>query len=167
MPRNADFNGAKQDGFGLYQVTQHDGERWSAARAYVDPLEGKPNLNDRTGALIEKIIVGDGRATGGGIRRFGKRREVLRAKAGVILSAGAFGSPQIMMLSGLGPGGHLQENGIETLRDKAAVGADLQDHFDYLVGYDLDDLSLFGGSLRGTFAVAKAFFEHGCIVPGC
>lgn len=159
LPRNDDFNGAKQEGFGLYQVTQHNGERWSAARAFVDPLEGNPNLSVRTGALVEKIVIEDGRATGVAVR-FGNKREVIRAKAGVILSAGAFGSPQIMMLSGIGPGAHLQEHGIETLVDKAAVGADLQDHCDYLVGYDLDDLSLFGGSLRGTLAVAKAFVEH-------
>ncbi len=159
LPRNNDFNGAKQEGFGLYQVTQHNGERWSAARAFIDPLKGNPNLEVRTNALVEKIIIEDGRATGVAVR-FGQRREVLCAKAGVILSAGAFGSPQIMMLSGIGPGAHLQEHGVETLVDKAAVGADLQDHCDYLVGYDLNDLSLFGGSLRGMFAVAKAFVEH-------
>ena len=79
-------------------------------------------MSVRTGALVEKIIIEDGRATGVAVR-FGNTREVLRAKGGVILSAGAFGSPQILMLSGIGPGAHLQEKGIETLVDKAAVGA--------------------------------------------
>lgn len=159
LPLNDDFNGARQDGFGSYQVTQYRGERWSAARAFIDPLAGKPNLSVRTGALVERIVIEQGRAVGVAVR-FGDRREVIRAGGGVVLSAGAFGSPQILMLSGIGPGAHLQELGIETLLDKAAVGADLQDHCDYLVGYELNDLSLFGGSLRGLMKVAASFLEH-------
>lgn len=159
LPLNDDFNGAKQEGFGLYQVTQYNGERWSAARAFIDPLAGKPNLSVRTGALVEKIVIEQGRATGVAVR-FGSKREVIKAKGGVVLSAGAFGSPQILMLSGIGPGAHLQEHEIEVQLDKSAVGADLQDHCDYLVGYELDDLSLFGGSLRGLMKVAAAFVEH-------
>lgn len=159
IPRNDDFNGPRQEGFGLYQVTQHNGERWSAARAFLDPLAGKPNLSVRTGALVEKIEIEQGRATGVRIRTKG-RSELLRARGGVVLSAGAFGSPQILMLSGIGGGAQLQEHGIAAHCDKPAVGADLQDHCDYLVGYDLDDLTLFGGSLRGVWQVAKSFFEH-------
>jgi choline dehydrogenase-like flavoprotein len=159
LPLNDDFNGSHQEGFGLYQVTQHKGERWSAARAFIDPLAGKPNLSLRTDALVERIVIEEGRAVGVAIRQ-GNRREVLRASCGVMLSAGAFGSPQILMLSGIGPGAHLQEHGIAPLIDRPAVGADLQDHCDYLVGYDLDDLSLFGGSLRGTLKLARAFIEH-------
>lgn len=159
LPLNADFNGPRQEGFGIYQVTQHQGERWSAARAFIDPLAGKPNLSVRTGALVERIVIEDGRATGVAVR-FGRGREVLRAKGGVILSAGAFGSPQILMLSGVGPGAHLQEQGIATAVNRPAVGADLQDHCDYLVGYELDDTSLFGGTLKGTLHFVRAFFEH-------
>lgn len=159
FPRNDDFNGQRQDGFGLYQVTQYKGERWSAARAFIDPLAGKPNLSVRTGALVERIVIEDGRATGVQVR-FGDRRETIRASGGVVLSAGAFGSPQIMMLSGIGSGAHLQDHGIDVLIDKPAVGADLQDHCDYLVGYELNDLSLFGGSLRGLMKVAASFIEH-------
>src|SRR3546814_11472062 len=81
-----------QEGFGLYQVTQKAGERWSAARAYVEPLRGRANLDIRTGALVEKILIEDGRATGVVIRRGGKR-ETLRAAGGVILSAGAVNRP--------------------------------------------------------------------------
>jgi len=159
FPLNEDFNGPRQDGFGLYQVTQYNGERWSAARAFIDPLAGKPNLSVRTDALVERIVIENGRASGVVIRR-GNHREILRARGGVVLSAGAFGSPQILMLSGIGPGDHLQEHGIATLHDKAAVGADLQDHCDYLVGYDLDDMSLFGGSARGLLHMARALLEH-------
>jgi choline dehydrogenase-like flavoprotein len=159
IPHNDDFNGPRQEGFGLYQVTQRGGERWSAARAFVEPLAGKRNVHVETGALVEKIVIENGRATGVQIRR-GGQSEVLRARGGVILSAGAFGSPQVMMLSGVGPGAHLTEMGIDVVRDCEAVGADLQDHCDFLAGYELDDLTLFGGSLRGIWQVAKSFFEH-------
>ncbi|MEQ1498629.1 MAG: GMC family oxidoreductase N-terminal domain-containing protein [Novosphingobium sp.] len=159
MPLNDDFNGAQQDGFGLYQVTQHNGERWSAARAFIDPLAGKPNLSVRTGATVEKIVIENGRATGVAVR-IGNRQAVIKASGGVVLSAGALGSPQILMLSGIGPAAHLRDHGIGVQIDKPAVGADLQDHCDFLVGYDLDDLSLFGGSLRGLMKVASAFIEH-------
>ena len=163
LPRNDDFNGPRQEGFGLYQVTQKNGERWSAARAFLDPLKGKANLDVRTDALVEKIVIEDGRAVGVQIVRGGqggRGRETLRASGGVVLSAGAFGSPQVLMLSGIGDGAHLGEHGIAATLDKPAVGADLQDHCDYLVGYDLDDPSLFGGSLKGLFRVALAMIEH-------
>ena len=159
LPRNDDFNGAKQEGFGRYQVTQFKGERWSAARAFIDPLAGRSNLTIKTGALVEKIVIEHGRATGVNIR-IGDTRETLRARGGVVLSAGAFGSPQILMLSGIGPAAELHRHGIAVIADKPAVGADLQDHCDYLVGYELDDLSLFGGTLKGMWQLAKAFVEH-------
>ena len=159
IPRNDDFNGPRQEGMGLFQVTQKDGQRWSAARAFLDPLVGEANLTVLTGALVEKIVIEAGRATGVAIQR-GGRSEVVCAKGGVVLSAGAFGSPQILMLSGIGPAAHLAEHGIPVVRDASGVGADLQDHCDYLVGYDLDDPTLFGASLRGMWAMVKGFVEH-------
>lgn len=159
IPRNDDFNGPQQEGFGIFDVTQQNGERWSSARAFLDPLEGNHNLDIRTDALVERIVVEDGRATGVVIRR-GRKSETLHAAGGVVLSGGAFGSPQVLMLSGIGPSEELQRHGIEIVRDKAAVGADLQDHCDYIVGYELDDLDLFGRSLPGMWRVAKAFVEH-------
>ena len=159
LPLNDDFNGPRQEGFGLYQVTQHKGERWSAARAFVEPVESRRNFTRRTDALVERIVIENGRATGVTIRT-AAGTETLRARGGVVLSAGAFGSPQILMLSGVGPGAELGRHDIDVILDKPAVGADLQDHCDYLVGYELDDLSLFGGSLRGVFQLAKAFAEH-------
>ncbi|HSM54186.1 MAG TPA: GMC family oxidoreductase N-terminal domain-containing protein [Erythrobacter sp.] len=159
LPRNADFNGERQEGFGLYQVTQKDGERWSAARAYVEPLRGKPNLDIRTGSMVEKLVIEEGRVTGVAIKRGGKR-EVVKARRGVILSAGAFNSPQILMLSGIGPGEHLQQNGIEVLLDKPAVGSDLQDHIDYVSGWATQSTEPFGNSLAGTWRMIKAIIEH-------
>ncbi|MEE1876668.1 GMC family oxidoreductase [Altererythrobacter litoralis] len=159
LPRNADFNGERQEGFGLYQVTQKDGERWSAARAYVEPLRGKPNLDIRTGSMVEKLVIEEGRVTGVAIKRGGKR-EVVKARRGVILSAGAFNSPQILMLSGIGPGEHLQQNGIEVLLDKPAVGSDLQDHIDYVSGWATQSTEPFGNSLAGTWRMIMAIIEH-------
>ncbi|MBB6426128.1 GMC family oxidoreductase [Sphingopyxis sp. JAI128] len=159
LPRTADFNGAQQEGFGLYQVTQKAGERWSAARAYVEPLREHGNFAVRTGALVEKIVVTDGRAAGVVIRR-GRARETLRARGGVILSAGAFGSPQILMLSGIGPGAHLRDKGIDIVADRAAVGDDLQDHIDYVSSWETRSADPFGDSAGGTWRMLKAIFEH-------
>jgi choline dehydrogenase-like flavoprotein len=159
LPRTADFNGAQQEGFGLYQVTQKAGERWSAARAYVEPLRAHGNFAVRTGALVEKILIEDGRATGVVIRR-GNSRETLRARGGVILSAGAFNSPQILMLSGIGPGAHLKDKGIEVTLDREGVGANLQDHIDYVSSWETRSTEPFGDSLGGTWRMVKAIFEH-------
>lgn len=159
LPLNGDFNGAKQDGFGLYQVTQKGGERWSSARAYVEPLRGKDNIDIRTGALVEKLVIEHGCVTGVAIRR-GSKRETVRARHGVILSAGAFNSPQILMLSGIGPGEHLKQHGIEVTLDKPAVGSDLQDHIDYVSSWQVQSTDTLGNSLAGTWRMVKAIIEH-------
>ncbi|KTE02461.1 glucose-methanol-choline oxidoreductase [Sphingopyxis sp. H038] len=159
LPRTADFNGPSNEGFGLYQVTQKAGERWSAARAYVEPLRAHGNFAVRTGALVEKILIEEGRATGVVIRR-GGNRETLRARGGVILSAGAFNSPQILMLSGIGPGAHLKDKGIEVTLDREGVGANLQDHIDYVSSWETRSTEPFGDSAGGTWRMVKAIFEH-------
>src|SRR3546814_1539301 len=93
---------------------------------YTTLFRSHGNFAVRTGALVEKILIEEGRATGVVIRR-GKNRETLRARGGVVLSAGAFGSPQILMLSGIGPGAHLNDMGLEVVLDREGVGANLQD----------------------------------------
>jgi len=159
LPRNSDFNGASQDGFGLYQVTQKGGERWTAARAYVEPARDRMEII--TGALTEKILVENGRATGVVIAQGWGRKRTVRARGAVVLSAGAFGSPQILQLSGIGTAAHLQSLGIDVVHDKAAVGADLQDHIDYVSSFETTSKEdFFGDSLSGTVRMAKAFFEH-------
>lgn len=127
-PRNDDFNGAKQDGFGLYQVTQRGGARCSTAVGYLRPARGRPNLHVRTGALVERVLIESGRAVGVQLR---KGRSSERIHAGqVLLAAGAINTPQLLMLSGIGPADHLREHGIEVQRDHPGVGANLQDHLD-------------------------------------
>jgi len=159
LPRNPDFNGARQDGFGLYQTTQKAGERWSAARAYVEPARQRPNLDIRTDSLVAKILVEDGRATGVVLRR--RTGDVtLRARRAVILSAGAFGSPQILHLSGIGPAAHLKAHGVEVVRDVPEVGNNLQDHIDYVAGFATQSTDSFGDSWEGTRRFASAVLEH-------
>lgn len=159
LPRNADFNGASQDGFGLYQVTQKGGERWTSARAYVEPARDRMEVI--TGALTEKIIIENGRATGVVIRQRRGKKRTIKARGAVILSAGAFGSPQILQLSGIGPAAHLKTVGIDVIQDKAAVGEDLQDHIDYVSSFETQSKDdFFGDSLAGTFQMIKAIIEH-------
>jgi choline dehydrogenase-like flavoprotein len=127
--RNADFNGAQQSGFGLYQVTQRDGRRCSAATAYLKPARDRPNLHVRTHALMERVVVEHGRAVGVQLRHGRQGSE--RIEAGeVILAAGAINTPQLLMLSGLGPADHLREHGIQVITDLPDIGANLQDHLD-------------------------------------
>ena len=159
LPRNADFNAGKQEGFGLYQVTQKDGERWSAARAYVEPKRGSKNLDVRIGVTVQKLEIEDGRVTGVTYSA-GKRTRTVRARGGVVLSAGAFNSPQILMLSGLGPGAHLKEHGVDVVVDKPAVGSDLQDHIDYVSSWQTESKDFIGSSLAGNVRMAKAIIEH-------
>jgi choline dehydrogenase len=122
---NDDFNGAQQEGVGFYQVTQRDGVRCSVADAY---LAGKPeNLTVRTNALATGLVIEGGRAAGVTYRCQGKD-ETARAAAEVILAAGAIATPQLLMLSGIGPADHLREHGIYVIADVPAVGANLMDH---------------------------------------
>ncbi|MGY1690461.1 GMC family oxidoreductase [Geodermatophilus sp. SYSU D01105] len=126
-PRNDDFNGATQEGAGLYQLTQRRGRRWSAADAYLHPAAGRPNLTVRTGALTTRVLVSGGRATGVEYRS-GGRTHTAHAAAEVVLAGGAVNSPQLLMLSGIGPGAHLREVGVDVVHDLPGVGAGLQDH---------------------------------------
>ncbi|RBY91011.1 GMC family oxidoreductase [Blastococcus sp. TF02A-30] len=126
-PRNPDFNGATQEGVGQYQVTQKRGRRWSSADAYLHPAEGRPNLTVRTGALTTRVLVSGGRATGVEYR-CGGQLHTARATSEVVLSGGAVNSPQLLMLSGIGPADHLREVGVDVLHDLPGVGAGLQDH---------------------------------------
>jgi choline dehydrogenase-like flavoprotein len=148
LPANADFNGSVQEGAGFYQVTQKDGERWSAARAYLHPAMQRPNLVVMTETLALRVAFEGRRATGLEVRR-GGRRETLRATREVLLCAGAFQSPQLLMCSGVGPEAHLREHGIGVVCDSPDVGANLQDHLDYVAGRRVASTDLLGVSAAG------------------
>ncbi|MFO1114227.1 MAG: FAD-dependent oxidoreductase [Beijerinckiaceae bacterium] len=151
VPANADFNGATQEGVGYYQLTTRNGLRTSAAKAYLKPARGRRNLEIVTDAQATSIIVEQGRARGISYRRAGEDREI-RARRGVVLSAGALQSPQLLMLSGIGPADHLHAHGVAVLHDRREVGRNLQDHLQFRLIYRCtrpittnDDLrSLFG-----------------------
>ncbi len=128
-PRNDDFNGPVQEGFGFYQVTQRDGVRCSAAAAYLAPARGRANLEVVTGALVSRIVLAGHRAVAVEYR-LGGRLHRAQAASEVLLSAGAVNSPQLLMLSGIGPADMLRRHGIPVAADLPGVGANLQDHLD-------------------------------------
>jgi choline dehydrogenase len=127
LERNEDFNGAAQDGVGAYQVTQRDGKRCSTAVAFLHPAMERPNLHVETGLQVHRILFEGTRAVGIAGWRGGAALE-LRAEREVVLSAGAYNSPQLLMLSGVGPAEHLTMRLIDVLVDLPEVGQNLQDH---------------------------------------
>ncbi|MCA8024594.1 MULTISPECIES: GMC family oxidoreductase [Burkholderia cepacia complex] len=149
LPVTDDFNGAEQEGVGIYQVTQKNGERWSAARAYLFPhMKTRGNLTVETGAQVRRIVFDGKRAVGVEVTR-GGNVETVWAKKEVILSAGAFQSPQLLMLSGVGPKDELERHGIEVVADLPGVGENLQDHPDFVLSYKTNSLDALGVSVRG------------------
>jgi len=134
IPRNDDFNGPTQEGAGYFQATMRNGRRWSTARAYLKPARKRSNLTVATEALTQRILFEGNAAVGVEYRHQG-RLVTARARGEVILAAGAFGSPQLLQLSGLGPADLLRQHGIPVLRDMAGVGADLQDHLQARILY--------------------------------
>jgi choline dehydrogenase len=131
LPANDDFNGAEQEGVGFYQVTQRAGRRWSTADGYLRPALERDNLEVETGALVTGVVIEAGRAVG---VRVGDRE--VRARREVVLAGGAINTPQLLMLSGIGPAGELRSHGIDVVLDAPRVGRGLQDHPWCLVTYE-------------------------------
>ncbi|WP_250494327.1 GMC family oxidoreductase N-terminal domain-containing protein [Caballeronia sp. GAWG1-1] len=153
---NDDFNGAEQEGAGLYQVTQWNGERWNAARAYLhrgdkrDPSlnGGRPNLAVLTDAQALRLVFKGKRASGIHVVRAGVE-QTLRARREIVLACGAFNSPQLLMTSGIGPAQHLRSVGIDVIHDLPGVGENLQDHLDVIVNKQVRSTDLYGYSAGG------------------
>lgn len=137
LPFNPDFNSGSQAGCGPYQVTNRTGRRSSAANCYLHPVEHRANLKVLTDAQVARVVTENGRARGVVIAGPGGDEQMVSARREVILTAGAIGSPQILMLSGIGPAAHLQDVGIEPKRDLPGVGENLQDHLDIFMVYQL------------------------------
>ncbi len=149
LPLRDDFNGEAQEGCGIYQVTQKKGERCSAARAYLHPHIGRrKNLRVECGARARRILFEGRRAVGVEYEQSGVVRR-LRARREVIVSAGALQSPQILMLSGVGPAQEARRLGIDIVHDLPGVGRNLQDHPDFVFGYTAHSRDLVGISLGG------------------
>ena len=154
VPETDDFNGASQEGVGYYQLTTRNGLRMSSAKAYLKPARKRANLRIVTEAHATRVVFEGKRAVGVKYRQHGQDRE-LRARRGVILAAGALQSPQLLMLSGIGPAAHLREHGITMLLDRDAVGGNLQDHLQFRLIYKCakpittnDELNSLWGRLR-------------------
>jgi choline dehydrogenase len=128
LPVVEDFNGAEREGIGLVQANIDDGRRHSVVDGYLQPALGRPNLTVRTGTLVTSIVIDGDRATAVQCTTPEGRPQRVAARRAVVLAAGALRTPQLLMLSGIGPAGHLREHGLEVIRDQPAVGAGLQDH---------------------------------------
>ena len=134
-----DFNGFQQEGFGPYQLTIKDGQRWSAARAYLHPVLSRPNLTCLTGARTTRILVEGGRAVGVEVLEAkAKQTRVIRAEAEVLLCAGAVQSPHILQLSGIGDPEDLAALGVPVTHALKGVGANLQDHLDVCLSWEVN-----------------------------
>ena len=128
-PVTSDVNGFQQEGFGRMDSTVHNGRRWSAARAYLDPARSRKNLTIWTETLVERLEFEERRAVGVACRR-GGTAEHPRARREVVLASGAINSPQLLKLSGIGPAAELAQHGIPVLADRPGVGANLTDHLE-------------------------------------
>jgi len=157
FPLTDDFNGAEQEGVGIYQVTQKHGERCSAARAYLLPHLGRrDNLHVQTHAQVQRILFEGTRAVGVEVLIDG-RLQTLRARCEVVLAAGAFQTPQLLMLSGVGPEAELARHGIQPVAHLPGVGRNLQDHPDFIFGYRTGSLDTMGVSVGGGLRMLREF----------
>jgi choline dehydrogenase-like flavoprotein len=155
-----DFNAEEQEGLGIYQVTQKGGERWSAARGYIHPHIGKrPNLRVETQAQVTRVLFEGKRAVGVEYRQ-GKELRRLRARREVILSSGAFHTPHLLMLSGIGDGEALARHGIATVHHLPGVGQNLQDHPDFIFCYTSDSPNFTGISFKGLPRIVRAIGQY-------
>ena len=143
----ADFNAPEPEGMGLYQVTQKGGKRHSAARAFLTPVKSRPNLTILTEAHVQHIDLTEGRATGVTLRQNGQT-QTLTARAEVILSVGAIGSPDILLRSGIGAAAQIKAFGGTPRHDLPGVGQNLQDHVDVMVICQSRSMTPYGISLQ-------------------
>ncbi|MFM9924583.1 GMC family oxidoreductase N-terminal domain-containing protein [Variovorax sp. H27-G14] len=163
IARNNDFNGPEQEGAGLYQVTQFhggakNGERCSVAAAYLHPAMKRPNLTVLTATQALRVVFEGRRAVGVEVRRAGKA-ETLSARREVVLCGGAFNSPQLLMLSGIGDPAELARHGIAVRHALPGVGRNLQDHTDFILSYTSKNTDLFGIGVVAGWKLMKAVFE--------
>jgi choline dehydrogenase len=155
MVHNQDFNGKQQAGVGRYQVAQKESKRCSAAVAYLHPIADRPNLTVITGAHVKRIIIKDGRALGVSYQVDNRVSHAFASKE-VILSAGAIGSPQLLMLSGVGPADELAKHNIKINLDLPGVGKNLQDHLNISVLARTKEANSLYGVDKGIGALATS-----------
>ena len=158
IAENDDFNGARQEGAGLYQLTQKDGRRHSAYHAYLEGVE-RPNLEIIDLAHVNRVLIEEGRAVGVAYHRGNEALEI-RARREVLLAGGAVHSPQLLMLSGIGPGEELKAFGIPVRAERAAVGQNLQDHLDVSVVSRTTTALGFAFTMKGLWMGLRAVRDY-------
>ena len=157
-PINHDFNGAEQEGVGLYQVTQKNGKRCSAAVGYLNPVKNRKNLTILTDTIVDKVVFENLRAVSVKCKTKNRDNEI-HAKKEILLCGGAYGSPTILQRSGIGNENFLQSKGIECLVNLKGVGENLQDHIDYITSHRVDSWELFGKPTRSLKFFLRAPLE--------
>ncbi|MGK9263944.1 GMC family oxidoreductase N-terminal domain-containing protein [Sinorhizobium meliloti] len=158
LPRNTDFNGPSQLGLGVYDVTQNNGIRFSAYNAFLEPVRNRPNLTIWTGAEVRRLTLQGTRVTGIEVSRQGQR-VIVACRGDIVLSAGAIGTPMILLASGIGPGAALQKQGIAVARDMTGVGQNLRDHIDGMITVRSDSSRTLGISWRNAGSLLAAPFR--------
>jgi choline dehydrogenase-like flavoprotein len=158
LPYNGDFNGATQEGVGVYQVTQKNGRRCSAAVGYLREARSRRNLQVKTGCFVTRIVIESGRAVGVEYAEGEARGNLVLARAAreVIVTAGAIGSPRLLMLSGIGRAADLERAGVRPVHALDGVGQNLQDHFDIDIVYELN----------GPYSLDKYAKKHMMLMAG-
>jgi choline dehydrogenase len=165
IPKIDDFNRGDNEGCGYFQVNQRRGVRWTTAKAFLRPARGRPNLEVRTAAQALRIVLEGGRVTALDVRRKG-RLERVQVAGEMILAAGAIGSPQLLMLSGIGPGDHLQDLGIEVCQDRPAVGGNLQDHLQLRLVYKVHGIETLNERMGSLLGKARMGLEYALMRKG-
>jgi choline dehydrogenase len=159
IPRINDFNGGDNEGSAYFQVNQKKGVRWHAAKAFLKPAKDRDNLTILTHAQTERLTLDGKRATGVVFRQGGKRKRA-SANAEVVLAAGAIGSPQILQLSGIGPGSVLNERGVDIRHELSGVGENLQDHLQLRLAYRVQNIRTLNEMTQSLFQKAKMAFDY-------
>jgi choline dehydrogenase len=159
IPATPDFNGTEQEGVGYYHTTSRNGLRVSAAKAFLKPAMRRPNLRVITHALAERVTFANRRATGVAYTKGGERA-VVRAAREVVLCGGAINTPQLLMLSGVGPGAHLQGHGIDMVQALPGVGQNLQDHYQTRIAYRCTEAITVNDIFRSRLRMARAGLQY-------
>jgi choline dehydrogenase len=170
IPRTEDFNGPSQEGAGYFQLTTRNGRRWSTARGYLKPARKRGNLAVISNALTSRVLFEGRRAVGVEYIKHGIKH-VARANGEVILASGAFNSPQLLQLSGVGPADLLRQHGIAVIADMKGVGADLQDHYQARFNYRCTERITINDMMNSPFGrvaagLRYALFRKGFLTVG-
>ena len=159
LPKVDDFNRGDNEGSSLFQVTQRSGWRWSASDAFLKPVRSRANLKVVTGALVDRVVIEEGRATGL-IYRIGDQQRLAKACGEVLLSAGSIGSPALLERSGIGDAARLKDLGIAPLVDAADVGSNLQDHLQLRCSWKVSGVSTLNQRASSLFGKAMIGLEY-------